>query len=111
MTSVSAKQCGNTVPVELFITTATASLPVKKDQQSLIFLLDTKKVKYDCFDVASDEAKRLEMHQRSGQRKLPQLFVDGKYIGVRSLAPAIPHDFEKARDLNENLRPVCAELR
>jgi glutaredoxin len=87
MTSVSAKQCGNTVPVELFITTATASLPVKKDQQSLIFLLDTKKVKYDCFDVASDEAKRLEMHQRSGQRKLPQLFVDGKYIGVRSPPP------------------------
>jgi glutaredoxin 3 len=79
--SVTGKQCGNTVPVELFITTATASLPVKKDQQSLIFLLDTKKVKYDCFDVASDEPKRLEMHQRSGQRKLPQLFINGKFIG------------------------------
>ncbi|ELR22114.1 uncharacterized protein ACA1_159110 [Acanthamoeba castellanii str. Neff] len=32
--SVSAKQCGNTVPVELFMTTATASLPVKKDQHT-----------------------------------------------------------------------------
>jgi glutaredoxin len=96
--SVSAKQCGNTVPVELFMTTATASLPVKKDQQSLIFLLDTKKVKYDCFDVASDEPKRLEMHQRSGQRKLPQLFINGKFIGVR--LPAMLQ-FLKARDLNE----------
>jgi glutaredoxin len=81
--SVTNKQCGNTVPVELFITTATASLPVKKDQQSLIFLLDTKKVKYECFDVASDEAKRMEMHQRSNERKLPQLFINGQFIGVR----------------------------
>lgn len=80
------KQTGATVPVELFITTATASLPVKKDQQSLIFLLDTKKVNYSCYDVASDDAKRAEMHQRSGQRKLPQLFINGKYIGVRHVS-------------------------
>merc|ERR1711879_41551 len=100
MTSVTGKQCGNTVPVELFITTATASLPVKKDQQSLIFLLDTKRVKYDCFDVASDEAKRVEMHQRSGQRKLPQLFVDGKYIGSYDEALMLEEEGQLAPLLN-----------
>jgi glutaredoxin 3 len=98
--SVTNKQTGATVPVELFITTATASLPVKKDQQSLIFMLDTKKVKYECFDVASDDAKREEMHKRSGQRKLPQLFIDGKFIGGYEEVLALEEEGKLAEILN-----------
>lgn len=95
--------------VELFTTSATASLIVKKEQQSLKFLLDGKKVKlfiridplqiniyfnvlnvhkvhYVEYDVASNEAKRNEMRSKSGQTKLPQLFINGKYIGVSTFA-------------------------
>ncbi len=78
------KPTGSTAKVELFTTSATFSLPVKKDQQSLKFLLDSKKVVYEEFDVCSDQEKREEMFKRSGQRKLPQLFINGQFIGVSS---------------------------
>lgn len=42
---LSAKPTGNTARVELFTTSATFSLPIKKEQQSLKFLLDSKKVR------------------------------------------------------------------
>jgi len=93
-----AKPTGNTARVELFTTSATFSLPIKKEQQSLKFLLESKKVilpllphrfhllthtkvTYEEFDVCSNKAKGDEMRERSGQRKLPQLFINGEFIG------------------------------
>ncbi|KAL6062254.1 hypothetical protein QOT17_012363 [Balamuthia mandrillaris] len=85
------KPTGNTKKVELFTTSATFSLEIKKAQQSLKFLLEQKKVNYEEYDVASNEQKKLEMQQRSGQKKLPQLFIDGQFIG----------GYEEAQDLEE----------
>lgn len=44
--------------------------------------LATCKVSYIEYDVASNEAKRNEMRRKSGQTKLPQLFINGNYLGV-----------------------------
>lgn len=75
------KATGNNVKVELFWSSATFSLAIKKEQQQLIMLLDSKKVTYEAYDIASDKEKREEMFARSESKKPPQLFVDGKFIG------------------------------
>ena len=45
-------------------------------------LLDKKGVDYADIDVLEDTAKRDEMVERSGGRRtVPQIFIDGEYIG------------------------------
>ena len=44
-------------------------------------LLDCKNILYTEVDVTMDLEKRLEMAKLSGSRSVPQIFVDGKYIG------------------------------
>jgi len=67
--------------VELFLSLATSSLQVKKDIQSMKFLLDKKGVKYLEYDVGTNEAKKNEAFSKSGTRTLPQLFINGAYVG------------------------------
>lgn len=86
--NVFSKPTGNTARVELFVTSATFSLAIKKEQQSLKFLLDSKKVNYEEYDVCSNKEKGDEMRERSGQKKLPQLFINGEFIGV-CIAPNV----------------------
>ena len=44
-------------------------------------LLGAKGIEYDEVDVTDDEAKAIEMIQRTGQRGVPQFFIDGQYVG------------------------------
>ena len=55
---------------------------IKKDLQSLKWLLEAKKVPYKEYDLSTDTAARLKAWMKSQSRELPQLFVDGEYIGV-----------------------------
>ena len=55
------------------------------------FLLDKKGVKYLEYDVGTNQAKKEEAFGKSGVRTLPQLFIDGKYVG----------DYEAAQTLEE----------
>jgi len=72
---------GSGATVEVFLSLATFATKVKKDQTSLKYLLDKKGIKYVEYDVGTNEAKKVEMQQKSGQRTLPQLFINGNYIG------------------------------
>jgi len=85
------KPTGSGALVEVFLSLATSSTKVKKDIQSLKFLLDKKGVKYLEYDVGTNEAKKNEAFGKSGVRTLPQLFIDGKYVG----------DYEAAQMLEE----------
>jgi len=85
------KPTGSGAHVEVFLSLATSSMKVKKDVQSLKFLLDKKGVKYDEYDVGTNEAKKQEAWSKSGQKGLPMLFIDGKYIG----------DYDAAQTLEE----------
>ena len=45
-------------------------------------LLDGKNVRYTEYDVEADPARLSEMVERSqGGRTVPQIFIDGRYIG------------------------------
>lgn len=44
-------------------------------------LLGAKGIEYDEVDVTHDEEKALEMIQRTGQRGVPQFFIDGQWVG------------------------------
>ena len=44
-------------------------------------LLDRKKLKYSEIAVDKDPAKREEMIELSGQRSVPQIFINDKLIG------------------------------
>jgi NADH-dependent peroxiredoxin subunit F len=44
-------------------------------------LLGAKGIEYDEVDVTDDEARAVEMIQRTGQRGVPQFFIDGQYVG------------------------------
>ncbi len=43
--------------------------------------LKSKGVQYQAIDVTHDQEKRLDIAQRSGQKTVPQIFVNGKSIG------------------------------
>lgn len=43
--------------------------------------LESRGLSYVEIDVTADEARRLEMMERSRQRTVPQIFIDGKSIG------------------------------
>ena len=44
-------------------------------------LLGAKGIDYDEVDVTDDEAAALEMIERTGQRGVPQFFIDDQYVG------------------------------
>ena len=44
-------------------------------------LLDRKKVAYTSIDVSDDSAKRSWLVQATGQRTVPQIFIDNKPVG------------------------------
>ena len=44
-------------------------------------LLDAKGIEYDEIDVTHDEDAAREMIERTGQRGVPQFFIDGRWIG------------------------------
>jgi len=45
-------------------------------------LLNKKKVNYTEFDIAADQSKMQEMHERTnGARTIPQIFIGQTYVG------------------------------
>jgi len=90
------KPTGSGAIVEVFLSLATSSTKIKKDIQSLKFLLDKKGVKYLEYDVGTNAAKKEEAFAKSGTKVLPQLFIDGKYIGDYEAAQLL----EETGDLN-----------
>eukprot|EP01132_Coremiostelium_polycephalum_P006606 gene6606-8175_t len=69
------------VKVELYTSSATGMLKIKKDQQALKNLLEAKNIQYIEYDVASDQEKREQMKAASGKTIVPQLFINGKFAG------------------------------
>jgi len=48
----------------------------------LRFLLESKRLDFEEYDVCIDQMRLKEMRSRSGDSSLPQLFVNGVYAGV-----------------------------
>jgi len=44
-------------------------------------LLRTRGLDFEEIDISSDQVRALEMTERSGQRTVPQIFIDGHPIG------------------------------
>lgn len=44
-------------------------------------LLDSKKIKYTVYFIDKDKERRAEMYEKTGLPNIPQIFVNGKYIG------------------------------
>ena len=44
-------------------------------------LLKERGIPYAEFDIAQDDMLRADVMQRSGQRTVPQIFIDGRSIG------------------------------
>ena len=44
-------------------------------------LLRTKGLDFEEIDISSDQARALEMIERSGRRSVPQIFIDDESIG------------------------------
>jgi len=80
--------------VELFTSSATSNLKVKKDQTSFKFLLEKYRTPYTEYDAASDQEAKERFRallKEKGHNNiiLPGLVVDGEYKG----------DYDWANDL------------
>lgn len=73
----------NTKEVVVLLSYATAMQKTKKDIQSTKFLLQKKKVAFREVDAANEGEERDNLRKISGSKNLPQIFIDGKYIGVK----------------------------
>ena len=62
-------------------------MQIKKHQQKIEMILDSKKIEYEKLDVAADETLKTRMRELSGNPTAipPQLFNDDQYCGVRTL--------------------------
>jgi len=78
--------------VVLYYSSATSSLSVKKDTQSLKFLLEKKKAHYEEVDLAQmQKEERDKIYHSANSNTIPLLFVDGNYVG----------DYETLQNLEE----------
>ena len=68
--------------VVLYYASVSGTAKTKKDTQSLRWLLEKKSCAFDEVDVARDPMARGTIKKNSGTAALPQLYVNGKYIGV-----------------------------
>ena len=69
--------------VILYYSSVSSSTKAKKDTQSLKWLLEKKHTAFDEVDVATKPPALFSLLQKkSGKKTLPQLYVDGKFIGV-----------------------------
>jgi glutaredoxin len=70
--------------VTVYYSSATSDLGVKKNQQSLKFLLEKKKAHFEEVDLAQmDKEKRDAIYASAGVRTIPLVFVNDKFVGVR----------------------------
>jgi len=87
--------------ITVYYSSATADLGVKKNQQSLKFLLDEKKISYEEEDMAQmDKAKRDEIYNLAATKTIPFVFNDGKFIGTYETL----QDYEEDEKLDSLLK-------
>ena len=70
--------------VVLYYASVSGTAKTKKDTQNLRWLLEKKNCAFDEVDIARDPIARGMIRKKSGTAAIPQLYVDGKYIGVCS---------------------------
>lgn len=63
------------VPVEIYVTNYCPYCTRAKA------LLERRGIAHTTFDVTGDDAKRKWLVERTGQRTVPQIFIDGKPVG------------------------------
>ncbi|KAG1749849.1 SH3-binding, glutamic acid-rich protein-domain-containing protein [Suillus paluster] len=70
-------------PIQVFLTTIASQVVVRKRQEYILRILQTKKIPYTSYDLASDEdAKRLWRRKAPpNKQQLPGILVGGKFIG------------------------------
>jgi len=79
--------------ITIYTSSATSDLTVKKNQQSARDLLDKKKVQYEEKDLATiEKAERDKVYADAATKKIPLIFVNGKYLG----------DYETIQDMEED---------
>jgi len=67
----------------MYYSSATGNLKIKKDTQSLKFLLQKKGVSFEEVDMAQlDKPARDKIYDTAKSRDLPLLFVDGAPLGT-----------------------------
>ncbi|GMH42921.1 hypothetical protein BSKO_10843 [Bryopsis sp. KO-2023] len=84
--------------IVLYSTSVPLTLKLKNDIDSIKFLLEVRKLDFEEVDLAVDTERKEEMMGISGIKTLPQLMVNGKFVGD---AQAI----QELQDFNE-LTPV-----
>jgi glutaredoxin len=67
--------------IDIYYSSVPSTLQVRKDTTRMQDILAANKIEYQMVDVAAGQVEKDYMHQRSGKRVLPQLFVDGEYRG------------------------------
>ncbi|XP_042359268.1 SH3 domain-binding glutamic acid-rich-like protein 3 [Plectropomus leopardus] len=71
------------MPVRVFLSSVSSNLEIKKHQQKIEMILSSKKISFECEDVASDEEKKSEMRRLMGNPTAlpPQIFNGDVYCG------------------------------
>eukprot|EP01099_Mayorella_cantabrigiensis_P007619 TRINITY_DN681_c0_g2_i1.p1 TRINITY_DN681_c0_g2~~TRINITY_DN681_c0_g2_i1.p1 ORF type:complete len:109 (-),score=47.11 TRINITY_DN681_c0_g2_i1:102-380(-) len=88
-----------TKKVQIYYSSATSTLKVKKEFQSMQFLLQKKKAQFEEVDMAQmGKEDRDRIYETAKTRTLPLLFVDDQFVG----------DYETVEGLEEEekLNPV-----
>ncbi|CAG8435139.1 2351_t:CDS:2 [Diversispora eburnea] len=71
--------------VEIYGSSVAGNIFVKKNQDSIEFILKANKIEFSFVDVAADDDKQKYMKRKNGgEKRLPQIFVGGEYKGELS---------------------------
>ncbi|KAJ3152023.1 SH3 domain-binding glutamic acid-rich-like protein 3 [Geranomyces variabilis] len=70
--------------VIIYYSSVSGSMPVKKAQTRVQDILAARKVEFELVDVAADEDAKDYMQSKSDKNALPQIFVDGEFVGLHA---------------------------
>ncbi|KAH0838190.1 hypothetical protein J3R83DRAFT_6442 [Lanmaoa asiatica] len=81
-------------PIQVFLTTIASQPILRKRQEYILRILQTKKIPFISYDLASDEdAKRLWKRKAPlDKQQLPGILVGGRYPGVPVSEEAVEYD-------------------
>ncbi|RHZ62406.1 hypothetical protein Glove_340g13 [Diversispora epigaea] len=69
--------------VEIYGSSVAGNIFVKKNQESIEFILKANKIDFSFVDVAADDDQLKYMKRKNrGEKELPQIFVGGEYKGL-----------------------------
>eukprot|EP01115_Flamella_aegyptia_P003174 TRINITY_DN1517_c1_g2_i1.p1 TRINITY_DN1517_c1_g2~~TRINITY_DN1517_c1_g2_i1.p1 ORF type:complete len:103 (-),score=31.43 TRINITY_DN1517_c1_g2_i1:231-512(-) len=78
--------------IVVFVASVSQNTKIKKDCQSVKWLLEKKNYDYEEIDICRSPLARGFMRKGSGKKTAPQVFVNGEYVG----------DYEKLMELEED---------